>query len=234
MAKLNIKNAGKYSSNGASEYFMLKDDGDTARVRFLYDDPDGADIDFFLVHTVEIQGKKRYVACNAVDDEGKMHKDDCPLCKSGNRPQEKLFLQLYDEDEEKLKIWERGKNFVPKIVSFINRYGALVAQAFDIERHGRKGDTNTTYELYACKQDDKVLEDFPEKQELEGTLIIKASIDDMYDMLDGVYTTGEQEQQKQQVKEEEPVRRRQRGGREEEPEQEQPRRRRRDRSENNF
>ena len=47
MAKLNIKNAGKYTSNGASEYFTLKDDGDTARVRLLYEVPDGADIDFF-------------------------------------------------------------------------------------------------------------------------------------------------------------------------------------------
>ena len=38
MARINIKNAGKYTNNGGSEYFTLKDDGDTARVRFLYDD----------------------------------------------------------------------------------------------------------------------------------------------------------------------------------------------------
>ena len=195
MAKLNIKNAGKYTSNGGSEYFTLKDDGDTARVRFLYDDPDANDIDFFLVHQVEIDGKRRYVACNAVDDEGRMHRDDCPLCKSGNRPQEKLFLQLYDEDEEKLKIWERGKNFIPKIVSFINRYGSLVSQAFDIERHGRKGDTSTTYELYACKEDGARVEDFPEKQELEGTLIIKATPDEMNDMIDGVYSTSKKQEE---------------------------------------
>ena len=224
MAKLNIKNAGKYSSNGTNEYFMLKDDGDTARVRFLYDDPDGADIDFFLVHTVEIEGKKRYVACNAVDDEGKMHKDDCPLCKSGNRPQEKLFLQLYDEDEDKLKIWERGKNFVPKIVSFINRYGALVKQAFDIERHGKKGDTGTTYELYALPSDNKTLEDYPERQELEGTLIIKASAEEMHDILDGVYKASSNKEQHQ----EEASRRRQ------ESYEEPPRRRRRERSTDNF
>ena len=228
MAKLNIKDAGKFSQQG-SDYFTLKDDGDTARVRFLYSDPDGADIDFFLVHEVKYkddQGRerRRYVSCNAVDEEGHMHKDDCPLCQAGNRPQEKLFLQLYDEDEGKLKIWERGKNFVPKIVSFINRYGALVAQAFDIERHGKKGDTGTTYEIYACEKDNATLEDFPEKQEIEGTLIVKASKEDMYDMVDGVYSwngnrEAKEEEPQQQVRRrqapqepEQPVRRRRRTG----------------------
>lgn len=224
MAKLNIKNAGKYTNNGGSEYFTLKDDGDTARVRFLYEDPDGADIDFFLVHQVEIDGKRRYVACNAVDDEGRMHKDDCPLCKAGNRPQEKLFLQLYDEDEDKVKIWERGKNFIPKIVSFINRYGSLVKQAFDIERHGKKGDTGTTYELYALPADNGTLEDFPEKQELEGGLIIKASAEEMYDILDGTFKQGNKKEEPQ----EEAPRRRQ------DSYEEAPRRRRRERSTDNF
>ena len=48
----------------------------------------------------------------ASDDEGRMHRDDCPLCKAGNKTQEKLFIQLYDEDDGKIKVWERGKNFV--------------------------------------------------------------------------------------------------------------------------
>lgn len=226
MARINIKNAGKYTNNGGSEYFTLKDDGDTARVRFLYDDPDANDIDFFLVHPVEIDGKRRYVACNAVDDEGRMHREDCPLCQSGNRPQEKLFLQLYDEDEEKLKIWERGKNFIPKIVSFINRYGSLVNQAFDIERHGKKGDTQTTYELYACKDDGAQISDFPEKQELEGTLIVKATKAQMEDILDGTFTVGGNKQEEQ-----EQLRRREERVSIDDPA---PRRRRRERSEDKF
>ena len=186
MAKINLTDAGKYTQTG-SDFFILADDGDTARVRFLYDDPQGGDMDFYLVHEVEIGGKKRYVSCNAVDDEGRMHTDDCPLCKSGNKAKEKLFLQLYDEETDSIKLWERGKNFVTKIVSFLNRYGSLVAQSFDVERRGKKGDTNTTYEFYALEKDDKTLEDFPERQELEGGFIIKATPDDMYDMIDGVY-----------------------------------------------
>lgn len=155
-----------------------------------------------------------------------MHKEDCPLCKSGNKPQEKLFLQLYDEDEDKLKIWERGKNFVPKIISFINRYGSLVQQAFDIERHGKKGDTSTTYELYALQNDNKTLDDYPEKQELEGTLIIKATKEEMFDMVDGVYTVS-----KPQQEEEQPQRRERR---QEQQYEEAPRRRRRERGTDNF
>ena len=92
MAKINIKDAGKFTNVGSSEYFTLKDDGDIAQVRMLYTDPEGGDMDFFLVHQLEIEvnGKKvrRYVSCLAVDEDGHVHKDDCPLCKAGYRTQE--------------------------------------------------------------------------------------------------------------------------------------------------
>ena len=194
MAKINIKDAGKFTSVGTSEYFTLKDDGDIAQVRMLYDDPDGGDMDFFLIHQIEteINGRKvrKYVSCNAVDEDGHIHKDDCPLCKAGYRTQEKLFLQLYDETDGKLKVWERGKNFVGKIVSFLNRYGSLVERPIEIERKGKKGDTNTTYEMFALEKDDKCLDDFPEKVNIEGTYVVKASKADMIDMVDGIYDWG--------------------------------------------
>ena len=59
MAKININQSGKYSGGEGAEFFSLKDDGDTARVRLLYDQEDGSDLDYFLVHQVEINGKKR-------------------------------------------------------------------------------------------------------------------------------------------------------------------------------
>ena len=193
MAKISIGNAGKYTSTG-SDFFTLKDDGDIAQVRLLYVDPEGKDMDFYLVHQIEteINGRKvrKYVSCLAVDDEGRMHKDDCPLCKAGVKTQEKLFLQLYDETDDKLKVWERGKNFVGKIVSFLNRYGSLVERPIEIERKGKKGDTSTTYEMFALEKDGKGLEDFPEKIDIEGTFVVKASKQDMIDMVDGVYDWG--------------------------------------------
>lgn len=187
MARINMKDSGKFAS-GTSDYFSLKDDGDTAKVRFLYNEPDGSDMDYYLVHEIKLEdGKHKYVSCLAVDDEGHMHKDDCPLCKAGIPTKEKLFLQLYNEDEHKLMIWERGATFVGKIVAYLNRYGSLVSRPMDVTRRGRKGDKKTSYELFAGDKDDKTLADFPEKINIEGRIIVKATAQDMQDMVNGVY-----------------------------------------------
>lgn len=221
MAKINIGNAGKYTSAGGSEYFSLKDDGDIAEVRFLYEDPSGQDMDYYLVHVIEIDDggkypKRKNVSCLAVDDEGRMHKDDCPLCKAGHRTQEKLFLQLYDETDGKLKVWERGKTFVGKIVSFLNRYGSLVDRGFEIERKGKKGDMKTTYEIFALEKDGKTLADFPEKIDVEGTFIVKATKAEMQQMVDGTYNWGGSKKQDEAPTQEEPPRRRRRVSEDEE------------------
>ena len=46
--------------------------------------------------------------------------------------------------------------------SLYARYNPLVSVPFDIERVGKKGDTNTTYETYPLQQDNARIEDFPE------------------------------------------------------------------------
>ncbi len=186
MPKISIQNAGKYSQS-ANDFFSLENDGDVKKVRFLYQEPDGSDMDYYLVHEVEIDGKKRYVACKAVDDNGELHPEDCPLCQAGYRRVEKLFLQLYVEDEDKVKTWDRGRNFVPKIMTYINRYGSLVAQPIEIERRGEKGSTSTTYELFPLDKDNKTVEDFPEKQELLGSFILDLTEDELYQVIDGTY-----------------------------------------------
>lgn len=188
MAKISIQNSGKYSSGSTNDFFSLADDGDTARVRFLYEQPDGSDLDYYLVHEVEIDGKKRYVNCLAVDDEGNLHPDDCPLCQAHYKRVEKLFLQLYCEDDDKVKTWDRGKSFVPKIMTYINRYGSLVAQPIEIERRGKKGSTQTTYELFPLEKDNAVVADFPEKQELLGTFILDVTAEEAEQILSGTYT----------------------------------------------
>lgn len=187
MAKISINKTGEYATSGGGEFFTLKDDGDLATVRFLYDEKDGSDMDYFLVHEVKIDGKRKYINCLGVDDEGRMHPNDCPLCKAGNKPKEKLFLQLIDTTDNKLKVWERGQQFVPKIVSFINRYGSLVSREFEVERRGKKGDQKTSYEMFPLEQDNKTLEDFPQKNNLIGGIILEVTPNDMYDIMDGVY-----------------------------------------------
>lgn len=185
--KISLQNSGKYSSGSTNDFFTLENDGDIAQVRFLYEEPDGGDIDYYVVHEVEIDGKKRYVACLAIDEEGGVHTEDCPLCQAGYKRVEKLFLQVYVESEDKVKTWDRGKTFVPKILTYINRYGSLVAQPIEIERHGKKGDTNTSYDLFPLEKDNKTVADFPEKQELLGTFILDLSAEDCDAILEGTY-----------------------------------------------
>lgn len=228
MAKISLQDSGKFTQGGAGGFFTLADDGDIAKVRFLYEEEDGSDVDYYVVHEVEIDGKKRYVNCLAVDEEGHIHKEDCPLCQEKYKMQEKLFLQLYNSDKGEVQVWERGKNFVKKILSYINRYGSLCAQEFEIERKGKKGDTSTTYEFFAMKEDGMTLDKFEhEKQELLGGLILDCTMDDMYDILDGVYkipgsddnsnnnsSKGRNDEPKRRGRSEEPVRR---SARQEEP-----------------
>lgn len=189
MGRMSMNNSGKFATQGNNDFFFLADDGDVASVRMLYDQPDGSDMDYYLVHEVEIDGKKRYVACNALSEDGNsLHTDNCPLCQAGYKRLEKLFIQLYIPEEDAVKTWDRGRNFVQKIQTYINRYGSLVNYPIEIERKGKAGDSNTTYELFVMENDGMTLEDFPEKQELLGTFILDVTAEDMEAMVDGTYT----------------------------------------------
>ena len=64
--------------------------------------------------------------------------------------------------------------------------------------------------MFALEKDGKGLEDFPEKIDIEGTFVVKASKQDMIDMVDGVYNWGGDNNQAPAPsrREEEPPRRR--------------------------
>lgn len=195
MGRMSMNNSGKFASQGNNDFFFLADDGDVASVRMLYDQPDGSDMDYYLVHEVEIDGKKRYVACNALSEDGNsLHTENCPLCQAGYKRLEKLFIQMYIPEEDAVKTWDRGRNFVQKIQTYINRYGSLVNYPIEIERKGKAGDSNTTYELFVMENDGMTLEDFPEKQELLGTFILEVSEEDMQNMIDGTFTVEQPEE----------------------------------------
>lgn len=189
MARVSIKESGKYGTGTANGFFSLADDGDSAVVTFLYEDPNGEDMDYFVVHRAEIDERERYVNCNAIDEDGNLHPEDCPLCEEGYPRTEKLFIQLYNEDTDQVETWDRGRSYVSKIVTLINKYGSLVNQPFEIVRSGRKGDQRTSYEFFPEVPDEKAtLDDFPEKSELLGSLILDLNEDQMYDVIDGRFT----------------------------------------------
>lgn len=123
MGRVSINNSGSYGTGNGNGFFSLADDKDSAVVTFLYEDPDGQDMDYFVVHRAEIDGRERYVNCLAISEDGEsIHPEDCPLCEEGFPRVEKLFLQLYNENTDQVETWDRGRSYVSKIVTLINKY----------------------------------------------------------------------------------------------------------------
>jgi hypothetical protein len=177
MGRFGVNDADNYGGNGGSSFFALKNDRDTARVRFMYNGME--DVVGYAVHEVEVDGKRRYVNCLREYNEPK---NMCPFCASNNFQKAKLYIPVYDIDEGEVKIWERGKNFFQKMSAICARYTnsntPLVAHTFDIERHGKKGDTSTTYEIYETGVDDTLLEDLPEVPDVMGSIILDKTYDE--------------------------------------------------------
>lgn len=177
MATFNYQTADNYGGNGGHGFFSLSNDKDTARVRFMYNSID--DLQGYAVHEVEIDGRKRYVNCLREYNEP-MAK--CPFCSAGMFQVAKLYIPLYVMNGSgggEVKLWERGKKFIPKIASMCSRYPKLCSHTFEIERNGKKGDTSTTYEIYEIEQDDTILEDLPEVPEIVGDVVLDKSAGDM-------------------------------------------------------
>lgn len=157
------------SNNGKTTgFFSLRDDGDNARVRFLWNGVE--DVEGFAVHQIDgPNGKKRYVNC--IREAGDSQ-DVCPFCAAGMFTAAKFFIPLYNEDTQTTQIWERGKQFGGRIGSLCSHYPNLVGQRFEIERRGKKGDTSTSYEIYADgPADDTRVEDFDEVKILGGLVL---------------------------------------------------------------
>lgn len=178
MARFSVNDADKYGGNGGGGFFSLKNDKDVAKVRFLYDSIN--DVEGLAVHQIEVDGKKRYVNC--LRDYGQPM-DVCPFCREKKFVTAKYFIPLYNLDDDQVQIWERGKQFGAKLSSLCGRYPNLVSQVFEIERNGKKGDTNTTYEIYPTGQpDDTRVEDYELPQVLGGLVFDKSAEDMEYFM----------------------------------------------------
>lgn len=188
MARLTGSNIEQYSSGGSGKgsYFSLKNDKDTARVRFLYED--ARDIEGFSVHKVQVDGRDRYVNC-LVDEGGSVA--DCPFCQARLPKFAKLFVPLYNEDTQQIQTWERGQKFYGTISGLCARYPNIVSRTFDIERHGKPKDTSTTYDIYPVGDADgttvqDILDDcgVEELNNPLGTIILTKTADEMQTYID--------------------------------------------------
>lgn len=174
MGKIKINEAENYKSGSSAGFFNLKDDHDTAVVRFMYNDIDDVDID--VVHEIEVDGKSRNVNClRSYDDPI----DDCPLCKAGYRQKLKMFVPVFNVDAGEVQMWQRGKTFATQLSGLCNRYKPLVGTLIEIERQGKKGDQQTRYQMYPQKSDNTTLEDLPEVPSPVGTIIMDKSYDEL-------------------------------------------------------
>lgn len=187
MARFKHDEVDHYGGQGGAGYFSLKNDKDVATVRFMYNDID--DVEGYAVHQVEIDGKKRYVNCLR---EYNQPVDVCPFCRERHFQTAKLFIPLYNVDEDRVQIWERGKKFFAKISSICARYENLVSHKFEIERNGKPGSTQTTYEIYEVGKDSTTLEDLPELPNILGSVVLDKSAEDMeYYLQEGVFPPDE-------------------------------------------
>jgi len=91
---------------------------------------------------------------------------------------------MYQHDDGKVKIWERGRQFISKLQGLINRYNPLEDKVFEVERHGKAGDTSTKYEVYPLDNVQPVNLDDVEMPDLEGGLILQKSAEEMDYYLD--------------------------------------------------
>lgn len=179
MARISVNDSEHYQSNLNGEWFSLKNDKDVARVQFMIDTLD--DLDVFACHKVKVGDKERYVDCLRTYDEPI---DKCPFCSAGIPVKPVRFVIMYQHDDSKVKIWERGKNFIAKLQSLCNRYQPLSDYVFEIERNGKAGDMATRYEIFSMDRVEPVDLTEVEKPELLGGLILEKDAEEMEIYLD--------------------------------------------------
>lgn len=180
MARFKYDEADKYGSGG-TRFFSLKEDKETAQVRFMYETVD--DIECFNVHQFDVKGeafKKRYINClRSYRDP----LDVCPLCAAKKPTRVKLIVPMYNVETQQVQLWDRGKKFINQLTSLFSRYSAsgksICSNIFDVERNGKKGDNTTTYSMYFVKSDDTTMEDLPDVSDVLGSLIEDMSAEDM-------------------------------------------------------
>ena len=177
MASFSVNDAEMYGGQGGGGFFSLRNDKDTADVRFLYDGIE--DVVGYSVHEVQHNGKKRYVNClREYGDPVSV----CPLCASGAPVRAKYFVPLYDIDKGTVVTWERGKKFGSKLSSLCSHYPNLVSHRFQIERNGKAGSTETFYEIYPLPDDpadaNLTLGNF-EVEPVLGGLVLKKDAEEM-------------------------------------------------------
>jgi hypothetical protein len=178
MSTFSFEEADNYGKSNSGSFFQLKNDKDTARVRFLYGTMD--DVKGYSVHRVAVGDSERYVNCLRKYNDPI---DKCPFCNNGMKPTPRLFVKLFNEDTQEVQTWERGKTFFQKLSGLAARYNPMHATIFEIIRNGKPKDMQTTYDIWPTNDtSDFNIEDTPVDEPL-GTIILDKTAAEMEEYL---------------------------------------------------
>ena len=177
MARFKADQADNYGGQGGGGFFSIQNDKEVKQVRFMYDTVE--DIEGMSVHKIKIGDKERYVNCLREYNEPV---DNCPFCREKMPVQARLFIPVYNIEEDAVQIWDRGKTMFQKMTSLCSRYATknnLVNNIFEVERNGKPKDQKTTYELYQVDKDDTEIADLGDLPQILGGVVMDKSYDDM-------------------------------------------------------
>lgn len=136
---MGFKTVQTYNEEKFGGYFLLRNDGDTADVIFLYQSTQ--DVLVADVHYIKSPEYSGYVHCC-----GK----GCPACAKGIRVQTKLFIPVYNISDDEIQFFDRTMRFEPQLQQDVfSRYPNPSEYVFRITRHGAAGSVDTTYEIMA-------------------------------------------------------------------------------------
>ncbi len=181
MARFNLDKAEFFGGQGGGGFLSFKH-RDTARIRILYNSIN--DVEGYAVHSVELNGKKRYVDCLRGAHEPTRK---CPLCRAGYFTEVKYLIPVYDEDSGMVLTWDRGKTYGDKIKSLF-KYCAegesLASICFRVTKEiNVKGVPFYTFEPEYS--DGATTADLPEyNSDIYGGLILLKTAEEMEDYLE--------------------------------------------------
>lgn len=142
-----FKSMTEYNEERYGNMFMLRNDGDSAEVIFMY--PSKDDVMMVEAHYIKSDSYSGYTQC--------LGKRICPACEQGIRIQNKLFIPIYIIDSDEILFWDRNTRFFQQLDSDVfSKFADPSEFVFRITRHGVAGDFNTRYEISAVAKNNVI------------------------------------------------------------------------------
>lgn len=134
-----FKKVNDYNNDKFGGLFLLRNDGDSADVIFMYRSVD--DVLVANTHYIKSAEYSGYVHCT---DRG------CPACGRNIRIQTKLFIPMFNITAGELQFWDRTMRFENQLQQDVfAKYPNPSEFVFRITRNGAANDVNTTYSIMA-------------------------------------------------------------------------------------